>query len=232
MKHVLIMVISSQQPPYDKMVDTSESTWASVPVEGCDAFFYFGNPVRQNLGDRIYFDVNEGYHTMSLKTVEAFKWALETQKFDYIARVNSSTYVKKDSLLDYVQKLPNEKVFDGLVVDGVKLWVWGCFFILSRDVVQMVVDNANLIDYSVMDDVGMSKLLIDNLGIHPSRGIGCSIDKNGDKWRAICYGTESFEFENFSDIVKAKSHWGFRVKQDLNRDEDEYIMKQLFKHFS
>ncbi len=225
------MVISSQYPPYDKMVDTSESTWGSVQVEGCDAFFYFGNPVKQNLGGRIYFDVNEGYHTMSLKTVEAFKWALATQDFQYLARVNSSTYVKKDSLLNYVQKLPDEKVFDGLVVDGPNSFVWGPFFILSRDMVELIVAHEHLIDHSVMDDVGLSKLLMKDLGIQPSRGIGCSIDKNGDKWRAICYGTESFEFTDFADIIKAKDHWGFRCKQDLNRDQDEYIMRELFKHF-
>lgn len=226
------MVISSQLDPYGKMANTSEETWDSIEVPGVDSVFYFGGPVRPNTNKRIYFDFKEAYNVMSLKTVEAFKWALANKEFDYIARVNSSTYVKKDSLIEYVQTLPGNNVFNGLVVDGEKSnWVWGPFFILSKDVVEAVVKNEAKIDHRVMDDVGLSKLII-GLGISPSRGIGCSIDRSADKWRAICYGTESFEFTDFSDIVRAKDHWGFRVKQDLDRSQDEYVMWQLFQKFN
>lgn len=226
------MVISSQLDPYGKMADTSNETWDSIDVPGVDSVFYFGGPVKPNTSKRIYFDFKEGYNVMSLKTVEAFKWALANKDFDYIARVNSSTYVKKDSLSEYVQTLPENNVFNGLVVDVAESpWIWGPFFLLSKDVVKAVIENEHKIDHRVMDDVGLSKL-ITGLGIAPSRGIGCSIDRSGYKWRAICYGTESFEFADFSDMVKAKDHWGFRVKQDLDRNQDEYVMRQLFQKFN
>lgn len=232
MKRVLIMVISSQQPPYDKMADTSQETWDSIEVDGVDAIFYFGSPVRPFTDKRIYLGYKEGYHVMSHKTVDAFWWALENKEFDYIARINSSTYVNKKSLLKYAQTLPEENVFNGLIVEGDAYhWLWGPFFILSKDVVQKYVDNAHLIDHSVMDDMAISKLM-HQLGVNPSCGIGCSIDRSGDKWRAICYGTESFEFSQFSDIIKAKDHWAFRVKQDLDRSQDEYIMRELFKNLN
>lgn len=229
MKRVLIMVISSQQPPYDKMADTSQETWDSIEVDGVETVFYFGGPKKPNTVKRIYFDINESYRAMNPKTVEAFKWALENKNFDYVARINSSTYVNKNALINYVQQLPEKNVFNGLVVDCESPWVWGAFFILSKDVVRQYVDNSNYIDYNLMDDLAISKLM-NKLGVEPSRGIGCSIDRAGDKWRAICYGTESFEFTDFADIVKAKDHWAFRCKQDLNRSQDEFVMRELFKN--
>lgn len=235
MKKVLIMVISSQHLPYDKMADTSSETWDSIQVEGVETVFYFGAPLKDNTGNRIYFDIPEAYRTMSSKTMYAFQWALENKEFDYVARINSSTYVNKKALIEHVQSLPNEKVFKGMVVKSGSSesndWIWGAFFLLSADVVRKALQNKSLLDRSLMDDVGLSRLL-NGIGIYPSDGMGCSIDRNGDKWRAICYGSESFEFTDFADIVKAKQHWGFRVKQDLDRTQDEFVMRELFKYLS
>ena len=43
MKKVLILVLSCETPPYNKMVDTSKSTWDSIEVDGVETIYYFGN---------------------------------------------------------------------------------------------------------------------------------------------------------------------------------------------
>lgn len=236
MKHVLIMVVSSQEPPYNRMADTQKETWDSIPVNNCETFFYFGGgEKKEHDGYNLYFDIPESYHNMTIKTVRAFEWVLENAyPFDYVARVNSSTYVNKKKLVEYVQTLPDKKVFNGLVVKGNGTyqndWCWGPFFILSTDVVRKIVRNQKLLNRQVMDDLAISGLLT-SLGVPPTSGMGCSIDKSSeDKWRAICYGSESFEFTDFSEITKAKDHWAFRCKQDHDRFQDRYVMLEIFKH--
>lgn len=232
MKKVLILVVSSQGRPYDKMADTQSATWDSIHVDGVDTVFYFGGPVKHNTDSRIYFDIDEAYSTMGQKMLMAFKWALQYKDFDYIARVNSSCYVDKKQLLQHVQTLP-DSIFSGLIVKPGEHdkrgypWIWGPAFILSKDVVQKIADNPNLWDHGMMEDLALSDVA-NKLSIPLVDGMAASIDRDKDKWRCINYGSESYEFTDFSEIKKGQHFW--RVKQDYDRIRDKYVMEQLFKY--
>lgn len=210
------------------MHQTSRETWDSVHIDGVETVFYFGEPIRENTDKEVYFPIKEGYNTMGHKLLAAFDWALKNREFDYIARVNSSCYVNKSELLRHVQDQPSNNLFAGAIVKGEREWLWGGGqFLISKDVVEKVIANRARFNHRLIEDVALSHLVSD-LGIEFTDGKSCSINRNGDKWRSIGYGYDSYEFTNFDEIRK-EGVFFYRVKQDLNRDQDEFVMRELFR---
>lgn len=227
MKKVLIMVIGCSLSPWDVMAITSVNTWDSIDVPNVETIFYFGNPVKENTDKFIYFPIDESYSTMSKKTLLAFEWALKNKDFDYIARINSSTYVDKKLLIKYIQTLADKDVFAGIEVESNPNWMIGWGYIISKDVIEKIVNHQELLRHDIMDDVALS-YLINDLNIPYTKGKYCSIDKRDNGWVCISYGSESFEFTDWKDCRKSGHHF-YRCKQDLEREKDKFIMEQLFK---
>lgn len=229
-KKILNLVLSCETPPYDKMVQTALETWDSIEVEGIETVYYFGEPQKQNTDKFIYLPVEEILHAMGRKTLMAFEWALKNKEFDFLARPHSSIYVNKRELKEYVESLPNENVFAGVQIDATPIWCWGgTGFLFSRDVVQKLVGNKSLFKEGLMEDMGIS-YIANELGIPFMPGRGCSIDKQKTGWLCLCYGTESFTFDDFSEVTKSKGQYFFRCKNDGDRNVDEIVMRELFKY--
>jgi len=233
-KKVLILVLSSDFFPYNEMIATSKKTWDSEVVEGCETIFYCSkhdNPGAVNHDNVMYFDVPNDLYSMGRKNLAMFEWALQNKEFDYVLRVNASQYVCKKNLVEYVQTLPDKEVFSGAEVkeEGVANWFWGgCGFLFSKDIIQLIVDNKNNYNHTVMEDKSIS-YLINSFGIPVIPAKSGSIDNMGDCWRMMLYGgDESFEFTDFADVpVKAKGHFCFRIKQDGKRYVEKFIMEEL-----
>lgn len=233
MKKILILVLSADFPPYDKMIHTAEETWDSVSVENVDTVYYCGQSEKKSNGRIIYLPVEESLYRMGKKLILAFEWALANKSFDYIARPHSCIYVDKRQLVDYVEELPANNVFAGPRVTQSPEWIWGGLgFILSRDVVENVVANKELWDHSLMEDVALS-YLVTKLGIPYTDGAGCSIDQFGESWLCLSYGdrrSKSFSFKDFADVKEKSNQFFYRTKQDGNREMDEFIMRNLYSH--
>lgn len=207
------------------------NTWDSIEVENCETVYYLAGD-RPNNGKVIYVDVDKGLYSMGRKTLAAFEWALANKEFDYLSRPQANVYIHKTELVNYIQTLPDENVFDTLEVlatPTTRRYGWGCGTLFSGDVVQKIVDNKQLWDHSQMEDVSMSHLL-DDIGVPYREGRIVSIDRQTNGWQATCYETESFQFTDFKDIVKAKGQYWFRCKCDSDRSVDEYVMKELFNY--
>ncbi len=233
MKKVLILVLSSDFYPYDKMIKTSIASWDSIEVEGVETIFYCSqkdNPKRRSTDKVMYFDVDNGLYDMGRKNLAMFEWALANKKFDYVARVNASCYVEKINLIQYVQALPTENVFAGAEADsqnGFKYLWGGANYLISRDVLQKIVDNKTLWNHGYMEDESIS-LVVSALGIPYSQGYSGAIDKMPEGWRCISYGGESITFNEFSELKRLNHHF-YRVKMDGQREMDKYVMEQLYK---
>lgn len=229
MKKVLILVLSSDFAPYDKMIETSLATWDSIDVENVETVFCCGRSTKASTDKIMYFPANNDLHSMGHKNLMSWAWALNTKEFDYIARTNASCYVNKRELIKHVQTLPDENVFAGVKVDTDPPFLWGGGqYLISRDVVEKIFDNRKLWNHSLMEDVSMS-YVVNKLGIPYTQGIACSIDKTLTGWICMCYGTKSYKFNSFSEIKKDDGQFFFRVKQDGHRDQDEMIMHELYK---
>lgn len=229
MKKVLILVLSHDQHPYNKMVDTAEQTWDSVDVEGTETVYYF-NGTQPTVGKYLYVDVKSGFLNMGYKTVAALEWAVNNKEFDYIARIHSSIYCNKAALADYIQTLPDKDYFAGAVAESANRfqYLWGGVgFIISRDVVEKIVLNKHHWQHKYMEDESMS-LLVNWLSIPFSPGYAAGIDNMGDHWRCISYNGESITFNDFAELKRLGHHF-YRVKQDGKRWVDEFIMKELFR---
>lgn len=228
---ILILVLSADFPPYGKMIETAINTWDSVEVEEMETVYYCGRSNIEDTNKIIHLPIHEGLLNIGHKTIAALEWALNNNDFDYIARVHSSIYVDKKRLKEYVYFLPIENLFAGVETNSVNgfQYCWGGVgYIISRDVVQRLVDNKQRWCHQHMEDESMSKLA-GELGIpfFPLKSSGIDYMGN-DEWRIISYNGESISFTNFEDIKRLNHHY-YRIKVDGNRDRDEYVMNQLFK---
>ncbi len=228
MKRVLILTIGAQIHPWDKMIQTSLDTWDSFEVDGVENVFYCGEPVKENTDKIIYFNIQESFFTMSRKMIQAFEWALKNKEFDYILRANSSVYIDKKVLLDYIQDFPDNNVFAGIEVAATPKWVVGWSYIISKDIIEKIVENKDKIRHDITDDLALSYLMND-LQVPYSKLRMCSIDKREEGWALISYGGESFGFTDFKDCNKSNMPI-YRIKQDHDRRQDKYVMQQLFNN--
>jgi hypothetical protein len=229
MKKLLILVLSSDFHPYDKMIQTSLQTWDSIEVEGVETVFYCGQSSKPNNGKVIYMPVGNSLLDMGTKCLLAYEWALQSKEFDYVARVNASCYVDKNNLVKFIDDLPETNVFAGVETDsqnGFRYQWGGASFIISKDVLQKIVDNKHLWRHQYMEDEA-SSLLVAELGIPFYEGKSGSIDKMPDGWRCISYGGESISFTDFNDLKRLNHHF-YRVKCDKDRSVDAFVMNELF----
>ena len=229
MKKVLILNLSCDTPPYDVMIDTALSTWDSIDVPNCETIYYCGRG-KQSTENVIRIPIKDSLENMGHKTLAAFEWALANKEFDYIARVHSSCYVDKIVLMDYVETLPCKSLFSGIEADSQNgfRYLWGGgHYIISRDVIQAIVDNKTKWNHSYMEDESMS-LVCKGLGIPFHGGRSCSINFTNNGILLLGYGGGSLEFHQW-ELIKPLKHFFYRVKQDGKRDLDKFIMEQLFK---
>jgi hypothetical protein len=128
--------------------------------------------------------------------------------------------------------LPETNVFAGVRIkageDYKQDWCWGGGqFVISKDVVQKVVDNKEKFNHGFIEDVALSHLVGD-LGIEFTEGVACSINKQDNGWLLLTYGGgEQKEFKGFSELKDCGQHF-FRVKHDPDRSVDKYVMEQLY----
>lgn len=238
MKSALVAVLGSTVESYPMLMRAQRETWDSVPVAGVQTFYYAGKD-RHGVRMPDYcrcFDVLEDYYTIGRKNLLAYDWALKNLAWDYMARVNASCYVRKAVLFREIQNLPDRNVAEGVSAPGPdnRLYLWGgAQYILSRDVVQAIVDHQQRWNHERMEDVAMSHLLQD-LGI-PFRTNGrCgSVNRKDDHWLFLYYDGPNgggFEFSDFKDVARVPNQYFIRVKQDLKRDQDVWIMQQLHRN--
>jgi hypothetical protein len=233
---VLIAVLSVRTPPYGQMIHTSKATWDAVEVPGVETIYYVAEPESALHDQVIGFPIKEGYYRIGYKNLLAWKWMLENRDFDFLVRPNASCYVHKPRLLARCSHLPTSDLLYGSVVSDPnrRPWLWGGHqFIMSRDVVQKVVDNPQVWNHSEIEDVALSHAASD-LGIPFTQTLdACAIDRIGpNDRRVISTNGNSFHFSDWADVSKLDTQIFFRVKQDYDRHEDAVVMQNLLKYLT
>ncbi len=234
MKTALILVLSSDWFPYNRLTEVSMETWDSIEVPGLETVYYCSESEKKDTDKIIYLPIDNGLFSIGKKTLLAFEWALKNKEFDYISRPQANVYINKKELIKHIQTLPDTNVYATLEVvsnDDSESYGWGCGTLLSKDVVQKIVDSQVQWDHKKMEDVSMSQL-VKRLGIQYTKGIVAAIDNMKTHWRVISYNIgESFDFNDFSEIpAKTEGHYWYRCKMDHDRTQDEIVMRELFKY--
>lgn len=245
MKRVLIMVLSFDEGYYRSLYYASRSTWDSVEVEGVKTVYFFGH---EGATQKFQYDeanrtlwtgTGEGLTAIGYKTIAAFEWALENEEFDYIIRVNASTYVNKKLIHEYVQNLPTERLYKGIGAPyeykGETInFAWGPAYLLSKDLVDLICAQTWHWNHGQMDDVSMG-LFMKDLNVElANTGSMASIDIRRGSEPPVMFLTSYNNEPDAGGIITDLSElnkWTLpmiRVKQDWDRSKDVELMKGIF----
>lgn len=242
MKRVLCLVLSTEKDFYGRLAETSRATWDAEEVEGVETVFYFGRSSKPSTHKFLYTDVDDDFFNMGRKTLAALDYALKHREWDFVFRVNASLYVDKPGLRSYAQDWPFTDLALGVVAEcgefeGEKFsYLWGPSYMLSRDVVQKVVANADRWDHRLMDDNAISRLLT-SLGIPlDNRGSMASVALRNNGYEFVYYENGHGGGLFLDDLEglqrRLPNHFAFRVKDDSNRENDIRLMKELHAAFT
>jgi hypothetical protein len=169
-----ILVLTHNEWPYDMMEKCIRETWGKQQDSNVKTYYSVGFGPNMNLhDDTIYAPYPEGYENIGYKTLFAFEFLLSTD-FDFLFRPNTSSFVNIHKLNEFVKTIPTEKYYGGSPIpfngggvmdsdrpDGPTVCGSGCGFILSRDLVQLIVDNKDKWEHRLIDDLALCKFLND-----------------------------------------------------------------------
>lgn len=112
-------------------------------------------------GDVLTLPVPELRSFIGIKTLLAFKHALENYDFDYLLRTNSSSYINAPALYALLSRSPRSRYFGGVMGDFFgERFTSGAAYILSRDVLESLVQvGFNKWEHQVVDDVAISRVI-------------------------------------------------------------------------
>jgi hypothetical protein len=175
---VLILVSNSTFYPSNLIVPFIKKTWGKD--KRVDTIYYEGGGEEVTFKNNVLkLDVASTSEKVNEKGIKAFRWVLENRDFDFVFRCTTTTYLNIDGLLRFLDDKKPKNFFCGPVdyypplnipQDQKIMFVSGagCFF--SKDVLETFMQNIEKYDESLNDDVGISKLLISDLGIKVTEG--------------------------------------------------------------
>ena len=131
------------------------------------------------------------------KTIKSFEYCLQNFEFDYIYRTNLSSFIDLNKAYHFLE---NNKVDYGSCCLDIHIdlhFASGCGFILSKKMVNILINNQNLINYKIIDDVAIGELLIDKLNYN-------------------IFNISRYDVQNINDIIfNNDTHiFHFRCKSD------------------
>jgi hypothetical protein len=224
---VLIMVLSVKDNSlYENLVSVIKKTWDNEIVDDFQTIYYYGNNGNNEtifINNELFTYSKEGYSTMGYKVIDALEYIFKNFEFDYIFKMNCSSYLNKKFLKEFLQDKPTEKYYCGVI--GVKTPITnvigvhsdirfgsGCGSILSRDVVEIIISNKKKWDHSYIEDVSIGKILMDN-------GIKVVLGERVDIINGVDY-----------NLINKKCYH-YRCKNSKDRNLDSVIMNELYKRY-
>jgi len=152
--------------------------------------------------------------TLPIVEIVLFKYFLNRTKADFLYISNTSSYINLVKLENLIQTFPTSKVYGGTTdtFDDIQFQS-GANRILSRDLVEKLVLNFSLWDFSYVEDVSMGKLLLDE-------------DKNYVFIPRQIFTTK--EQIDSADMVEMRNNVQFRLRSGkLNSRNDIELMHYL-----
>jgi hypothetical protein len=158
---VLILVQSIDVSNYSKIINLQKETWDSVENKDTATLFYMPDPNKTGIvGKNLYIKEEIAWELMYVHFMRACVHALKFE-WDYIFKTDNSTYVDKERLVEVLENKPRQKYYGGHPFFkthpeyntpernpvGIKDFMWGDGFVLSRDLVIKLVDKFALNPY-------------------------------------------------------------------------------------
>jgi hypothetical protein len=110
--------------------------------------------------ETIHVNVRDSYLTFRWKAKGAFKYILETYDFDFVFMTTTSSYIRPSRLLDILGDAPRREYLGGARAYAGANFAAGSNRILSRDLIQYLVDHPRSYLPYPIEDLSLSKSLI------------------------------------------------------------------------
>lgn len=220
---LIILVIASDNEIYNNIINIYwkylinyiEKNKIDIKV----IFVYNKYPENINIqkNNILCFNSEESYIPGILKkTINAFIEIQKKYKYNYVLRTNISSFFIIDNLLKIKKKLKPINLYSGFLGDyGDFQFVSGAGIWLSSDIIDIIINNNNNLNYTLPDDIAIALLL---KSYHK---------KNLERFDIIYSNQfENKDIENvFQNIIKSK-HYHIRIKHDCDRiNKDIYYFK-------
>jgi len=202
----LILILSSNNDFYPELRQVQRETFVSdcKLTNWCSAVFYTSNHLSTDYNsDTIYTKCEDTYMRMHIKFKECLQFiGAHIDFYDYIIRINASTYIDIEQLKIRLQDLPREKYYSGYSGGN---FASGACFIITPDVAKILVENIDE-QSDLVEDVEIGRVL-------HQHGIELVHDDS-----RCCYYEEPF-----------KVTYNYRCKGVNRPDDDIKAMKELHK---
>ena len=183
-KKILILILGCENSPFIEIQKNGQETTWAIDNNNIYYYYYSDNIDKNYIKDNkyIYVKGKECIENCNKKTIDVFEYVLENFEFDYIYRTNISSYININNLISYCNNISNDNNFYGGLCGYWKElnihFASGSGFLISKNLVSLLVTNKIFINYSHMDDVGIGEFLMrHNINIINIPRIDISNDK-------------------------------------------------------
>lgn len=154
--NIIILVIATSNDFDKNLLKSTKDTWVSYFKDSYYKLYYLiGNSKNVIVEDILYSDIKEDVMTVGFKTIDAFQ-RINNENYDYVIRTNLSSYLNVHKLVQFLMDKPRNSFWSGL---GDVNFSSGACYILSKDIVQLILKYKNLWDHLKIDDVALSHML-------------------------------------------------------------------------
>jgi len=196
---VLVIHIYNETENYKKMLDIQQKYIREIKniinseLLDIECFFVTYGVNQEDViveNDMIYIRSDENYkeNLMGIvnKTIKSLEYLIDFKKntYDFVIRTNISTIINYSSLLDFLNKIPNNEIYTGGKLECLKwidlqsginekstiennlnglFYIQGIGIIWSFDIAKFIIKNKNKVNYSIVDDVTLGLFIRDNL---------------------------------------------------------------------
>jgi hypothetical protein len=170
----VIILVAADGTDYKGLVNAIKETWGSSKIEGFEILYYYGyleNYPRPEpgsciqVGDELICGV--GNNDVRNRNKIAFKYIIDNFNFDYMFRCCSGSYIVQERLEQFLQDKPKTGFYcghysrKGISKEVMVPFVIGFNILLSKDLVELLVNNPSGYFTDIDEDVAIGKFLFD-----------------------------------------------------------------------
>lgn len=225
-KKVIILVLCANTDVYVEFENTIKKTWYNLKNEDVEIIFYKSGNICEFVEPDLILPCGDDWYSIGLKTLLAFDWVSKNYNYEYIYRSNMGAYVDPIKILNFLKDKPKNGFYDGITgVDNFYTgkpieFASGSGYFLSKDLVNLVLDNKDIWSHRIVDDVALGELL-NKFNISPN--------KTGIRLN-LCDDEKFYQIgDKKVDLIPEEYIYHIRLRSD-NRYIDIDRMKKIYKN--
>ncbi|MFA5154032.1 MAG: hypothetical protein WC554_15890, partial [Clostridia bacterium] len=211
---LLVLILGARSGQYNDIVNNSLKTWAKSNNPNITVYPYYGNHNKTEIINNELL-INTADNNITLKTVEAYDYAVKNLEFDYLIRFGASIFGRLDKVYEHFLNTSRKNYHGGYKLNHAGItYSSGMYVSYSRDIVEKIAkDKAIINDNQWADDWVIGKYL---------QNIGCTLTETFEYYSLI---GEWPEIELINKMFKTpkeelEKYTYFRCKTEiLNKDK-------------